>query len=484
MKTREKLLKMKSFLGSITKPGDKTMESVTKGFALCFNNFIFESMNEEAIKMKIDWSNYPDPMIQGGIKLMHEINGLEPGAESHITGGAVRDIVAEIVEKKVNKDNSKPNVSPHDIDIATNVDEETLKRHFAGKIDQSTGGATHGTYLIRFVGTMYEVTLYRHEGEYTDKRRPDFVEFIKSFKEDTARRDLRINAMGIDVSGNVIDYWGGVADIHEKLIRTVGTPVDRFSEDPIRMLRAIRFASKQGFRIEDTTYAAIKKNHKLFGRDPKPEVNLVRGELVKIMSEYGAEKFALALDMLRDTGLFPYILPEVDLTDEKIIQTKRANTMEPSVFFAILLDGFSEEAVDSLKARFRFDNDTSDFIHHARENLKEYRLLGKLNRRQGLKLVTNKFFSRLRALYIALHGTDIENADAVVNNVVRFAKADARQPEISKIMQNRQVPMGPLYGKIKSEATSWLFSKFEEGNEPSPDELARYVDNLIREMVK
>lgn len=172
------------------------------------------------------------------IKLLERIH--DRSRSACIVGGCVRDIIM--------------GKNPHDVDIATNMPPDELKKVF-GEI-KSNNGEAHGTVLVPYDGIMYEVTRFRADGTYSDGRHPDYVEWADTFKEDSRRRDFTINAMGIDHEGHLLDYHGGLTDLCTKVIRTVGKPVDRFTEDPLRIIRAFRFASVLGFNIEKETLNA------------------------------------------------------------------------------------------------------------------------------------------------------------------------------------------------------------------------------------
>lgn len=172
------------------------------------------------------------------IKLLERIHGRSRSA--CIVGGCVRDIIMGKI--------------PHDVDIATNMTPGELKKLFGET--KSNNGEAHGTVLVPYDGIMYEVTRFRADGTYSDGRHPDYVEWADTFEEDSRRRDFTVNAMGIDHKGRLLDYHGGLTDICNKVIRTVGNPVDRFTEDPLRIIRAFRFSAVLGFSIEKETLDA------------------------------------------------------------------------------------------------------------------------------------------------------------------------------------------------------------------------------------
>ena len=163
------------------------------------------------------------------------------GYEAYIVGGCVRD---SLLEKE-----------PEDWDITTSAKPEEVKSVFGRTIDT---GIQHGTVTIMRGKTGYEVTTYRIDGEYEDGRHPKTVEFTSNLKEDLKRRDFTINAMAYSPREGLIDIFGGVRDLQAGIIRCVGTAADRFTEDALRILRAIRFCAQLGFKIEENTWHSIK----------------------------------------------------------------------------------------------------------------------------------------------------------------------------------------------------------------------------------
>lgn len=204
------------------------------------------------------------------------------GYSACIAGGCVRDM---ILDKPI-----------HDVDIATNMPPEKLQKCF-GQI-KSNNGEAHGTVLVPFDGCMFEVTRFRADGTYSDGRHPDYVEWADTFQEDSKRRDFTINAMGINYDGELLDYHGGLADLNSKTIRTVGEPEDRFNEDPLRIIRAFRFASVMDFTIDwNTTRAAKTVSPKL----ANIHAERIHDEISKVInaSEKGDE-FAKFMRLIAD----------------------------------------------------------------------------------------------------------------------------------------------------------------------------------------
>ncbi|WP_286182955.1 CCA tRNA nucleotidyltransferase [Bacillus sp. ISL-55] len=162
------------------------------------------------------------------------------GYEAYFVGGSVRD---HILGREIS-----------DVDIATSALPEELKRIFPKTTDV---GIEHGTILAHYKGEHYEITTFRSEENYTDFRRPDKVSFIRSLNEDLQRRDFTMNAMAMDKEGNIIDPFAGKEAINKKEIVTVGNPDERFGEDALRMLRAVRFQSQLSFSIGKQTLESL-----------------------------------------------------------------------------------------------------------------------------------------------------------------------------------------------------------------------------------
>jgi len=210
--------------------------------------------------------------------------------EIYIVGGAVRDI---LMGKTV-----------HDWDFTTNATpEEILKVLPDGFYDNIFG--TVGLAVEGFE-RPFEITTFRTEEGYSDRRRPDKVSWGKTLEEDLSRRDFTINAIALDDNGKIIDPFGGEKDLKEKLIRAVGDANERFDEDALRMMRAVRIAAELGFTIEDKTFEAIKRNAPLIGKIAKERV---KDELFKLLSSsYPYEGIIL----FRNSGLMNEILPELE----------------------------------------------------------------------------------------------------------------------------------------------------------------------------
>ncbi len=210
------------------------------------------------------------------------------GFTAFIAGGAVRDLIMR--------------KTPHDYDIATNARPEDIKRLFHKTIDT---GIAHGTVTVIENKAGYEITTFRRDGEYSDSRHPEDVIYVNDPRTDCLRRDFTINAMMYNPDRGVLDYFCGNRDIRQGIIRCVGNAEQRFREDALRMLRAVRFKAQLGFRLEDNTAQAIKKCAVLIKKVSRERV---LDELNKILLSDNP-------DCIRDLhrlGLLKFILPEVD----------------------------------------------------------------------------------------------------------------------------------------------------------------------------
>lgn len=210
------------------------------------------------------------------------------GFSAYAAGGAVRDIIMD-----------RP---PNDYDIATSATPGEIKGIFPKTIDT---GLKHGTVTVVYNKAGYEVTTYRRDGEYRDGRHPENVEFVKSPREDAARRDFTINAMLYNPSGVLLDYFDGREDIKRRLVRCVGNPEKRFKEDALRMLRAVRFCAQLSFRIEESTWRAIKKCAMLI---KKVSAERICAEINKILLSDNPDY----IRKLHECGILVYIMPELD----------------------------------------------------------------------------------------------------------------------------------------------------------------------------
>lgn len=212
------------------------------------------------------------------------------GHSAYFVGGAVRDMIL-----------GKP---PKDIDIVSSATPSETADIFSDTLEV---GAAFGVMLVREQGISFEVSTYREERNYMDGRRPEHVKYSKDPRIDVSRRDFTVNGLLCDPeTGEVFDYVNGIKDLQRGVIRTIGEAETRFAEDYLRMLRAVRFATRLGFELETGTLHAIQK---LAPETVKLSAERIQQELTLIFT---GETPDMALDMLHDTGLLAALLPEVE----------------------------------------------------------------------------------------------------------------------------------------------------------------------------
>jgi tRNA nucleotidyltransferase (CCA-adding enzyme) len=211
------------------------------------------------------------------------------GFELFLVGGAVRNMVL--------------GRQPEDWDLATDARPEEIIDLFRHVIPT---GIDHGTVTVRFRKQSYEVTTFRIDGDYSDSRRPDSVEYTGNIFEDLKRRDFSINAMAYNLrSHEILDPHFGKRDIKAKTIRTVGNPLDRFAEDGLRILRGLRFASTLNFRIEQGTFDAMRQRLRYL---QPVSIERIRDEFNKILR---SPRPSLGISLAEDIGALEMFLPEV-----------------------------------------------------------------------------------------------------------------------------------------------------------------------------
>lgn len=219
-------------------------------------------------------------------KILHTLN--KNGYDAYIVGGAVRDF---LLGKKSS-----------DIDITTNATPGTVMELFP---EAYPTGIEFGTVTVMLEGEGYEVTTFRTDGEYLDGRRPEVVTFGETIEDDLSRRDFTINAMAMDADGKIIDIFGGQDDLRKGIIRAVGSPVKRFSEDALRILRAFRFSARYGFDIEAETFKAIKETKEGLR---KISFERIRDEICKILL---TDNVLDTFTAMYESGVLEIILPEI-----------------------------------------------------------------------------------------------------------------------------------------------------------------------------
>ena len=210
------------------------------------------------------------------------------GFFAYVSGGAVRDMIM--------------GRTPHDYDISTNAKPEEIKKLFKHTVDT---GIKHGTVTVIINRRGYEITTFRRDGRYSDGRHPESVQFVNSVRDDCLRRDFTINAMSYNDEEGLLDFFCGRRDINRGIVRCVGNAEQRFKEDALRMLRAVRFCAVFGFELEEQTRAAIRKCAVLIKRVSSERIV---EELNKILLSDRPDSFRL----MHELGLLTHIIPQLD----------------------------------------------------------------------------------------------------------------------------------------------------------------------------
>ena len=248
------------------------------------------------------------------------------GKSAYAVGGCARDSIM--------------GRTPDDWDITTSATPDEMLEIFALKgIRTIPTGLSHGTVSVLLDGVTYECTTYRIEGSYSDSRHPDFVSFTRDIRDDLSRRDFTVNAIAIHPSGELIDVFGGMADIENRIIRCVGDPKERFTEDALRILRAIRFSATLGFKIDKATFDAA-----FITKKGLANVSIERKmtEIGKMITSSGADE---GIKNMFKLGLENYIIK--GLKKPKISLLSVPATFESRM--AALLSGTKDVDLTSLK---------------------------------------------------------------------------------------------------------------------------------------
>ncbi|WP_257458935.1 CCA tRNA nucleotidyltransferase [Archangium lipolyticum] len=261
----------------------------------------------------------------------------ELGHAAYLVGGCVRD--------------SLRGVHPKDFDVATSALPEEVQRAFRKVIPT---GIQHGTVTVLAGNTHVEVTTFRSESDYHDGRRPSAVAFEKDIVKDLSRRDFTMNAMAWNPVGHeLVDPFGGQEDLKARLVRCVGSALERFSEDGLRPLRAVRFAAVLDFRLDPDTQAAIPPTLPVFR---KVAHERVREEFVKLLL---SKRASFGLELLADTGLLDVFLPELARADAEAARLARTAAASAPAdveirLAALLADLVDPQGAEEIGVRLKF----------------------------------------------------------------------------------------------------------------------------------
>lgn len=236
--------------------------------------------------------------------ILEELNA--HGFEAYVVGGCVRDSLLGRM--------------PEDWDITTSATPEEVKKIFKRTIDT---GISHGTVTVMADHTGYEVTTYRIDGEYEDGRHPRTVEFTRSLEEDLKRRDFTINAMAYNKEKGLVDAFGGLQDLKDHIIRCVGNPLDRFTEDALRILRALRFSAQLGFTVESGTKKAIREIAPNLAKVSRERIAV---ELTKLLLSDNPWQ----MKAVWETGIGPYVSDRFNMALKRLSQAEKIGYLPAS----------------------------------------------------------------------------------------------------------------------------------------------------------
>ena len=273
------------------------------------------------------------PMDAGAAELLHALHAA--GHAAYVVGGCVRD--------------SLLGLTPHDWDLCTSALPQQVMELFGAQRCIPTG-LQHGTVTVKQSGALYEITTFRTEGTYTDGRHPDEVHFVPDVREDLARRDLTINAMAYNEKEGLVDPFGGQADLQSGIVRAVGVPRQRFTEDALRILRLYRFAARFGFAIDPPTAQAAQE---LCAHLDCVSVERIEEELAKLLA---APAPAAYLNEKILSVVLPELSPETLAAAKPVVDACPAGAENLSIRLAALLLSLGEDGIRRTLKRLRCSN--------------------------------------------------------------------------------------------------------------------------------
>ena len=370
-------------------------------------------------------------MDEGAAELLDTLH--RAGYAAYVVGGCVRD--------------SLLGLTPHDWDLCTSALPQQGMELF-GEEKCIPTGLQHGTVTVKQGGGLYEITTFRTEGAYTDGRHPDEVHFVPDVREDLARRDFTINAMAYNAKEGLVDPFGGQADLQSGILRAVGVPHQRFTEDALRILRLYRFAARFGFAIDPPTAQAAQE---LCAHLDCVSVERIEEELAKLLS---APAPAAYLDEKILGVVLPELSPEALAAARPVVDACPAGEQALPVRLAALLLSLGEDGTRRTLRRLRCSNacieETAVLVREVVSgvpvslNIYARRLLGKYN------LCT---VQRLAALGTALQPERLADF-AALSELAEQLDADGVCCRVSQLAVNGRdlmaagVPAGPGIRKV------------------------------------
>ncbi len=391
----------------------------------------------------------------------------DAGQEAYLAGGVVRDTLLGRQAK--------------DYDVATNARPDRVRELFPDAIPV---GAQFGVMLVRRQGQQVEIATFRSDHAYQDGRRPSYVSFTASAAEDVQRRDFTINGLLLDpATGRVLDFVGGRADLEVRLVRAIGDPEERFAEDRLRMLRAVRFAARLGFEMEPATQAAIRRRSSSIHQ---VAVERVRDELVRILTEGGARR---GFEILDQTGLLEPLLPEIsvmkgvaqppefhpegDVWIHTLLMLEMMRDPSPALAMGVLLHDVGKPPTFRVAERIRFDGHVEVGARMAAQICRRLRFPARQTDQiialvenhlrfkdaPRMKPATLKRFLRLESFeeHLELHRLDclsshrnLANYELVRRALTTMPQEQLRPPRLitGHDLMAEGFPPGPVFGEI------------------------------------
>lgn len=394
-----------------------------------------------------------NPMIdKKAEKIIYTLNN--QGYEAYIVGGCVRDIILGRI--------------PEDWDITTSAKPEETKACFSHTYDT---GIKHGTITVLLGQDKYEITTYRIESEYSDCRHPDEVQFTRNLHEDLLRRDFTMNAIAYHPKEGFVDPFGGIDDINKKIIKGVGCPEERFREDALRMLRAVRFAAQLGFEIEQDTWSALKRNAELISNI---SAERIRDELQKLIMSKRPEKISfLAYSGLMDKISIPLgkVLKDewIDVSEE----LKRSQVNVP-LRWAVFLKRIGTDTAEKLMRSLKFDTKTLKLSMMIIEEDKNEPCINKYEAKKTASRMGLEAYELLIKLYKAEKRNNADESAMIYDEII--SNKECILMKDLAINGNKLKKLGVTDGKQIGEALNEILDYVHKNPQNNTEEhLARYT---------
>lgn len=376
------------------------------------------------------------------------------GFEAYIVGGCVRDSIMGII--------------PSDWDITTSAKPEDVSSCFSGYKTVETG-IKHGTIAVIINKMQIEVTTYRIDGEYSDNRHPDNILFTDNIEFDLKRRDFTINALAYNKNG-IVDLFGGIDDIHNNTIRCVGEPDERFNEDGLRILRALRFASVLNFEIEKNTADSAHNNKNLLNNISMERINT---EFKKLIMGSNYQRI-----MTENRNVIEVFIPELKYFNyEELTYRLKAMKSLSTVALRLSVLLYKIEAPDSILIRLKYDNSTIKSVKLLTSNIDEKIYPDVVSIKKCLHKINyvnlNNIINIKKILFESEY-EELSKSEEIMNEIIETNQCYSLETlAISgQDLLDANIPRGKNIGKILNE----ILNKVIEGElENKKDSLHKYI---------